>query len=175
MGNCSKREAGPKGDFVGGKPNAAQGQPAQPKTEQEIWIAQREAEQDAELARARDQRTMVTAAPAGQPGTFQIQRTDGQQGGMFCITADPAVQAASPEAGGPQGHVAIRGLTGETFVLPFTSDETVITLKRKLQILSGLHAQKLRLIFEGRQLENDRTLGDYNVQNESLIRYVQGL
>lgn len=59
--------------------------------------------------------------------------------------------------------------TAGTFALELKSSDTVEHVKAKIQGKKRLHSFELRLIFAGRQLEDRRTLADYNIQNESTL------
>ena len=49
---------------------------------------------------------------------------------------------------------------------------TILELKSIIQGMEGIVIEHQRLIFAGKQLENERTLGDYNIQGESTIHMV---
>ena len=60
----------------------------------------------------------------------------------------------------------------ETIALEVEPSTEIETLKSKIQDVRGFRPHKQRLIFKGRQLEDGRTLSDYNIQNESLLHLV---
>ncbi|WVZ61614.1 hypothetical protein U9M48_011462 [Paspalum notatum var. saurae] len=71
----------------------------------------------------------------------------------------------------PRGtmHLFVKNVTGQTLTLYVESSYTVASIKVMLYEKEGASPIQQRLIYQGRQLEDRRTLADYNMQDQSTI------
>ena len=91
------------------------------------------------------------------------QLTDSMTLADYKVTKDSTIQVLLSQKAGKPMDINIQMLDGQTLTLECEQTYLISDLKIKIATMSHITEDQMRLIFAGKQLEDGRTLQDYNI------------
>ena len=68
--------------------------------------------------------------------------------------------------------ILVKNLPSQIFMVPCSSSESIMILKKKIEEITEIDVDTIRLVFQGKELKDNKTLEDYNIIKGSILYLV---
>jgi ubiquitin len=69
-------------------------------------------------------------------------------------------------------QIFVKSITGQTRTIEVQNTDSIRSIKEKISEKEGVSADQQRLIFAGKNLEDDKQVQDYNIGKDSTVHLV---
>ena len=127
---------------------------------EEFWFAEEEAEEE-----GAEEEEAAKVKGAGPPARCASHDQSAAQRASAAARRAALLKKASYQ-------IFIKTLTGKTHTIHVSALFSILDVKECLQDTAGTPVDQQRLIFAGKQLEDEHTLTDYNIHSEDTLHVV---
>jgi large subunit ribosomal protein L40e len=75
----------------------------------------------------------------------------------------------------PSFNILVKTLTGKTICVSVRNSDTILELKEKIQKRERIPPDQQRFVFSSQQLEDDKTISEYKIGEESILTLILSL
>ena len=69
-------------------------------------------------------------------------------------------------------NISIKMLSENTFTLDVQPSDSILQIKQKISLKENIHPARQKLLFEGKELLDNKTISDYNIKKDSTLQLI---